>query len=98
MRLFRRGGITPYVQDFFHSLENLKGKVVVDLPAGSGKMSRFLRDLGATVEPYDLYPEFFKVDGLTCRFADLETKLPIPDSHADYVLFQEGMEHLPDQL
>jgi SAM-dependent methyltransferase len=98
MSLFRRGGITPYVQDFFTSRANLAGKVVVDLPAGGGRMSRVLRDLGATVEPYDLYPEFFKVEGLTCRFADLETTLPIPDAHADYVLFQEGMEHLPDQL
>jgi SAM-dependent methyltransferase len=98
MSLFRRGGIKPFVKDFFRSRQNLSGKVVVDLPAGGGEMSRVLRDLGATVEAYDLYPEFFQVPGLTCRFADLEAALPIPNGHADYVLFQEGMEHLPDQL
>jgi len=83
---------------YFRARGNLAGKVVVDLPAGEGPMSRVLRDLGATVEPYDLYPEFFKVEGMTCRFADLEQPLPIPGGHADYAVFQEGMEHLPDQL
>ncbi|HMP81473.1 MAG TPA: class I SAM-dependent methyltransferase [Verrucomicrobiota bacterium] len=98
MSFFRRGGIKPFVKDIFRSRKDIAGKVVVDLPAGAGEMSRELRALGAAVEPYDLYPEFFKVDGLTCKFADLEKTLPIPTGHADYVLFQEGMEHLPDQL
>lgn len=98
MSFFRKGGIKPFVKDLFRSRKDLARKIVVDLPAGGGEMSRELRELGAAVEPYDLYPEFFKVEGLTCRFADLETTLPIPDNHADYILFQEGMEHLPDQL
>jgi SAM-dependent methyltransferase len=90
--------IGPYVEAYFRSQGNLTGKRVVDLPAGEGRMSRVLRELGATVEPYDLYPEFFKVEGLTCHFADLDQLLPIPDAHADYAVFQEGLEHLPDQL
>ena len=35
---------------------------------------------------------------MTCRPADLAQDLPIPSRHADYVVFQEGLEHLPDQL
>ncbi|MCR4319049.1 MAG: class I SAM-dependent methyltransferase [Candidatus Brocadiaceae bacterium] len=98
MSKFEQHEIGRFVEEFFRSRGGLPGKLVVDLPAGEGRMSRTLRDLGATVEPYDLYPEFFKVEGMTCRFADLEQELPIPSRHADYVVFQEGLEHLPDQL
>jgi len=98
MSRFKRNEIGPFVESFFRTQGDLAGKIVVDLPAGEGRMSWTLRELGATVEPYDLYPEFFKVEGLVCRPADLERDLPIPSMHADYVVFQEGLEHLPDQL
>lgn len=91
-------GIGTFVEAYFRSQGDLSRKVVVDLPAGKGRMSRTLRDLGARVEPYDLYPEHFEAAGMTCRAADLQRPLPIPDAHADYVVFQEGLEHLPDQL
>jgi SAM-dependent methyltransferase len=98
MRFFGTSKIDVDVERHLRSLGNLNGKVVVDLPAGAGRMSRVLQELGATVEPYDLFPEFFHVEGLVCRQADLNADLPIADNHADYVLFQEGIEHLPDQL
>ncbi|MBN2508042.1 MAG: class I SAM-dependent methyltransferase [Verrucomicrobia bacterium] len=90
--------IGRYVEAYFRLQGDLAGKIVVDLPAGKGRMSRALREMGATVEPYDLYPEYFEVEGMACRFADLERELPIAGSHADYAVFQEGLEHLPDQL
>ena len=80
------------------SSEKLSGKRVIDLPAGSGYSSNILHELGAQVEAYDLFPEFFKCPGVECRKADLEDALPIESSHADYILFQEGIEHLSDQL
>lgn len=98
MSRFKPGEIGSWVERYFRAQGNLAGKVVVDLPAGEGRMSRTLHELGATVEPYDLYPEFFKAEGLICHPADLERDLPIPSQHADYVIFQEGLEHLPDQL
>ena len=98
MSKFKRNEIGPFVERFFRTQGDLAGKVVVDLPAGDGRMSQALSALGASVEPYDLYPEFFKAVGLVCRPADLERDLPIPSGHADYVVFQEGLEHLPDQL
>jgi len=98
MSRFKMNEIGPFVEDYFRTRSDLKGKVVVDLPAGDGRMSGALQDLGVTVETYDLYPEFFKAEGLVCRQADLEQDLPIPSRHADYVVFQEGLEHLPDQL
>ena len=77
---------------------DLRGKVVVDLPAGSGANSRVLHRLGAQVEAYDLMPELFEFEPLHCRNADLQQRLPIDDAHADLALFQEGIEHLPDPL
>jgi len=70
---------------------------VVDLPAGEGHSSVLLRDAGADLHPYDLFPGVFKVEGLTCHKADLTTDLPIPAGFADLVLCQEGIEHLPNQ-
>jgi SAM-dependent methyltransferase len=98
MSRFKPGEIGPFLEGYFRRQGDLAGKVVVDLPAGAGRMSETLRDFGATVEPYDLYPEFFKAEGLVCRPADLERDLPIASLHADYVVFQEGLEHLSDQL
>src|SRR5687768_2006351 len=99
MRFFGKSKIDVDVERYLRGLgENLRGRVIVDLPAGAGRMSRVLQELGAKVEPYDLFPESFKVKSLQCRPADLNEQLPIADAHADYVLFQEGIEHLPNQL
>ena len=99
MRFFGKSKIDIDVERHLRSLgDTLRGRTVVDLPAGAGRMSRVLLELGAKVEPYDLFPEFFRVEALQCREADLNGRLPIADKHADCVLFQEGIEHLPDQL
>ena len=72
-------------------------KVVVDVPAGTGITSRLLRDFGARVHPFDLFPEYFKTEGLTCERANLMKGLPLPDGFADVVFCQEGIEHFRDQ-
>jgi SAM-dependent methyltransferase len=72
-------------------------KVVVDVPAGTGITSRLLREAGATVRPFDLFPEYFKTEGLTCERANLMEGLPLPDDSADIVFCQEGIEHFHDQ-
>jgi SAM-dependent methyltransferase len=78
--------------------ENLRNKIVIDIPAGSGHSTKILKNIGASVEPFDLFPDFFSVDGLECNEADLSKELPVRNSYADYVLCQEGIEHMPDQL
>jgi SAM-dependent methyltransferase len=92
------GDIRRQVDQVMASWPDLAGLVVIDIPAGKGRLSRLLQDCGARVEAYDLIPEFFEADGITCNRADLTTTLPIPDRHADIVICQEGIEHLPDQL
>lgn len=79
-----------------HRLE-FRDKVVIDTPAGSGATSQVLHDIGAIVHPYDLFPEFFKVEGLTCERANIREGLPVADAFADILFCQEGIEHFSDQ-
>ncbi|MGD9400640.1 MAG: class I SAM-dependent methyltransferase [bacterium] len=99
MRLTGPGGIHHYVERFLRSNSSrFAGKTVVDIPAGTGRSSDVLRSLGARVEAFDLFPESFAVDGLECRKADLSRDIPLMSGAADYVLSQEGVEHIPDQV
>ena len=76
----------------------LKDKVVIDLPSGNGVTARKLKDLGAQVQAYDLIPEFFQEKDIVCQYADLTKELPILSGKADYVICQEGVEHIADQI
>lgn len=78
--------------------DRLKGKVVVDLPAGNGLTSKLLNEIGCVVRPFDLFPEYFDVDGLTCHRANVLDRIPMEDSTADVVICQEGIEHFTDQF
>lgn len=78
--------------------EELKGKNVLDFPAGNGVSSKELIAVGAKVSALDLIPELFRVDGLECKHADLGEHLPLPNNYFDYILCQEGIEHVADQL
>ena len=75
-----------------------KGKDVVDLPAGTGVSSELLKNVGANVIPMDLFPAFFKVDGLDCKYANVAETIPLENESVDIVLCQEGIEHLSDQM
>jgi len=75
-----------------------KDKVVVDLPAGTGISSELLHKAGAKVIPMDLFPDFFKAEGMTCQFANLAQRIPLDDNSADFILCQEGIEHMSDQM
>ena len=78
--------------------EELPGKVVIDLPAGNGVTSQLLKEHGAHVYPFDLFPEYFMVQEVECKRADISDKIPVRDMHADMVICQEGIEHFSDQL
>lgn len=78
--------------------QDFKSKQVLDVPAGSGFTTGLLLDLGANVRSFDLFPEFFKEPRTSCQFADLNETLPVENATADWIIFQEGIEHLSDQL
>lgn len=88
-----------YVKRFFlERAGQFKGKLVVDFPAGTGVTSRILKEIGAIPKPFDLFPEHFEVDGLTCAQANIKMGIPMKDGVANAVVCQEGIEHFQDQL
>lgn len=99
MKLGGTKQISVFMNDFIraHRLD-FKGKIVADIPAGLGRTSKTLHEVGADVRSYDLFPDAFNADGIRCEFADLSKKLPIETESCDIAIFQEGIEHLADQL
>ena len=88
-----------YVKRFI--LENsalLKGKTVVDFPAGNGITSNILREIGAKPVPIDLFPEYFELEGMECLRANIRESLPLKDVSNDFLICQEGIEHFSDQF
>jgi ubiquinone/menaquinone biosynthesis C-methylase UbiE len=88
-----------YVKNYFNSIKNeLKDKIVLDIPAGNGATTELLLEHGAKVEAYDLFPEYFMVKGIECKRADIVDSIPVSNKHADMLICQEGIEHFSDQL
>jgi len=88
-----------YVKRYLKSIKNeLTGKIVIDIPAGNGATSEILNDLGAKVESFDLFPEYFKLQNIECKRADIVDKIPLEKEYADVLICQEGIEHFSDQL
>jgi SAM-dependent methyltransferase len=91
--------IKDHVNAFIKSRStDFTNKYVIDLPAGSGITSKTLIDVGATVTAFDLFPEFFKIEGLSCIYADIMDKIPLKEKSADWIICQEGIEHFENQL
>lgn len=78
--------------------ERFRGKTTVDFPAGNGITSRIIQELGGTPLPFDLFPEYFKVPGMTCQRANINEGIPLEQGTADFLICQEGIEHFTDQL
>ncbi|TGE29347.1 class I SAM-dependent methyltransferase [Hymenobacter metallicola] len=76
----------------------LAGKKVLDVPAGNGDTAQLLLELGADITASDLYPEFFRYPAIECVKANLNETLPFADASFDFVICQEGIEHMPNQL
>lgn len=88
-----------YVKRYLESKkEYLKNKIVLDVPAGNGATTEMLLELGARVEPFDLFPEYFMLKDIECKRADIADKIPVSDNYADMLICQEGIEHFANQL
>ena len=77
---------------------DLKDKFIVDIPAGNGVTSKIIADCGGIPLAFDLFPEFFRIEGIKCQQADVRNGIPLPDKSADYLICQEGIEHFADQF
>jgi SAM-dependent methyltransferase len=95
---FPTGGIHRRVARYIAALPDLAGKLVVDIPCGDGRTTHEFLKKGAAVRAFDLNPAFMKVKEVKVEFADLCEPLPVESGTADFVVCQEGIEHLPDPL
>ncbi len=95
---FPNPGVHNYVSRYIDGLPDLTGKVVIDIPCGDGRSSYTFACKGATVKAFDLYPEFMKFDEVKAEYADLTGRMPVEDSSVDYLICQEGIEHMPDKI
>jgi SAM-dependent methyltransferase len=90
-------GVQKNAAVHFQTRKDWIGKHVIDLCCGNGISTLLLKQLGAKVSSYDLIPESSKLEEKPL-YANIQEVLPIPDQSADVVVFQEVIEHLPNQL
>ena len=95
---FPESGIHRHVSEYIRTLPDLKGQTVVDVPCGDGRATYEFISKGATVKALDLFPDQIKVEGVRAEYADLAETLPLADESADYIICQEGIEHIPNQI
>lgn len=81
----------------FISENDVNGKVVVDVSAGTGYVANLWHEAGAKVLAFDKYPELFKPTQISCKPIDLDEILPIESNTVDFVLLMETIEHIPNQ-
>ena len=90
-------GIHQNVTAILSGRRDIQGKSVIDLACGDGRTTYLLRNFGATVTPYDILPESYKLSD-KAKYANTNESLPIESESADIVILQEVIEHLPNQL
>jgi SAM-dependent methyltransferase len=91
--------IKYYVKRFFYrEKDRFRNKKIVDFPAGNGVTSNIIRNIGAIPLPYDLFPEYFNQENLTCTRANINEGIPLKDAEVDAIISQEGIEHFENQL
>ncbi len=91
--------IKYYVKRFLlNNQGRFQGKRIVDFPAGNGVTSRLLKEIGAEPRAYDLFPEYFDVENMECKRANIKAGIPLEDNSADGFICQEGIEHFSDQF
>jgi len=80
------------------SQKDVQNLNVLDFPAGSGITANYLMQRHAVVTAWDMFPEFFNSEKINCTPADLQQTFPAASNTFDLAIFQEGIEHLPNQL
>jgi len=93
-----KGNIYQFTKRYLSTLGSLEGKVVVDIPAGSGHISKEFVRLGAKVIAFDMYPEHIEAENVEKRYGDMNKTLPLDDESVDIILCQEGIEHIHNQF
>jgi ubiquinone/menaquinone biosynthesis C-methylase UbiE len=75
-------------------LEKEPRGALLDVPAGEGALAERLIAAGFEVTCCDLYPEIFRLHGVSITRGDLNGDLPFANQSFDYVTCLEGLEHI----
>jgi ubiquinone/menaquinone biosynthesis C-methylase UbiE len=75
-------------------LEREERGPLLDVPAGEGALAARLIEAGFEVSCCDLYPEIFRLNGVSIRPGDLNGDLPFDNHSFAYVTCLEGLEHI----
>src|SRR6266403_1390938 len=75
-------------------LEKGRRGALLDVPAGEGALAARLIAAGFEVSCCDLYPEIFRLNGVSICRGDLNGELPFADRAFDFVTCLEGLEHI----
>lgn len=78
--------------------DEVNGKKVIDLSAGSGYIINEFLKAGADVELYDLFPQQNTHCPVICNYIDLQKPFGIAPGTADIAILGETIEHLPNQF
>ncbi len=87
--------ITRTLLELFSSFP--KSGLLLDAPAGNGGTSCVLQEMGFKTISLDLFSSPSMGPKMPCVKADLNQQLPFRNSSFEYVVSQEGIEHLENQ-
>lgn len=83
------------IHDTVAGILDKKGRgPLLDVPAGEGALAARLIAAGFEVSCCDLYPEIFRLDGVSISQGDLNGELPFGNRSFDYLTCLEGLEHI----
>jgi SAM-dependent methyltransferase len=90
-------GIHEKFYEFFkNATTSYSDPRILEIGAGHGAFTKRLHDQGYRIEACDLHPEKFHVDGVECKDADVQVRLPYEEGSFDIILAVEVMEHVFD--
>ncbi len=95
---FRINGIHQFVSKYIRDLDSQAGRRVLDIPCGAGRATWEFKQKEAEIVALDLFPQFMGASQVTAQFADLTESLPLQSDDFDWVVCEEGIEHVPNQL
>jgi len=95
----RNSAAAPLAHEAIHDtvvgiLEHEQRGPLLDVPTGEGALAARLIGVGFKVNCCDLYPEIFRLDGVSICQGDLNGELPFDNQSFDYVTCLEGLEHI----
>ena len=82
------------VREVLEPLLSSLPKKILDAAAGNGYLTEWLISRGATVTPFDISREDWRVPAVQCRYSDFNQRIDADDDYFDISVSIETIEHL----